>query len=511
MLLVGHSEPPIPSMNGQLSDHPLVELVREIAAKNISGRLQLELEKVKVAVYFRAGRLTFAACNVKSYRLGNYLVQSSVMSEEDLRYLGPSIKDFDLLRTLILEKRISEAQAHQFQSRQVSDVLRLALQWTEGSFIFDARSHLDEEINLGLDVQTLSIEAARRLPAKFVTSRFRNPGELITPVAEPPTWNGLLQTEAFLLSRLQAPTPLNELVSISKLSEQEAHQAIYALALGGFMKRGYWKSTFRDTSPQPAVETPQPVAAPVIPEKQGPEADSLEVFLERLAQTTNYYEVLAVGSMATVPELKHAYYDLARKYHPDRFRSSPAELIEKVESAFARITQAYDTLTDANLRTAYDSKLDAKARAAKLADSAPKAAMSEQSISTAQVNSASTNLTLEQQAEVQFKEGYAALELGQRNVAIGLLGSAARAVPNEPRYRAYYGRALALDTGTRRIAEVELQAAIKLEPNNAEYRAMLAELFRDLGFLVRAKSEAERAIAADHNNRRARDLLKSLN
>ena len=497
-------------MNGQLNEHPLVELVREIAAKTISGRLQLELEKVKVAVYFRSGVLAFAACNVKSYRLGNYLVQSNVISEEDLRFLGTVTKDFDLLRTLILEKRISEAQAHQFQKRQVSDVLRLALQWTEGNWVFDARSHLDEEINFGLDVQTLLIEAARRLPAKFVTSRFRNPGEIIIPVADPLVWNGLLPTEVFLLSRLQAPTPLNELVLVSKLSEQEAHQAIYVLALGGFMKRSYWKSTFRDPSPPTVVETHQPVVTPDKPEKPAPDPDSLEAFLNRLALTTNYYEVLAVGSTASVPELKHAYYNLARKYHPDRFRSSPGQLIERVESAFARITQAYDTLTDANLRTAYDSQLDAKARAAKLADSAPKAAMSEQSRSTPDVDSESATLTPEQQAEVQFKEGYAALELGQRMVAIGLLGSAARTIPNEPRYRAYYGRALSLDAGTRRIAEVELQTAIKLEPNNAEYRAMLAELFRDLGFLVRAKSEAERAIAADQNNRRARDLLKSL-
>jgi curved DNA-binding protein CbpA len=498
-------------MNGQLNENPLVELIREIAAKSISGRLQLELEKVKVAVYFRSGLLTFAACNVKSFRLGNYLIQSNVISEEDLRYLGTVTKDFDLRRTLLSEERITEAQAQQLQARQVSDVLRLALQWTDGSWTFDPRSNLNEEINFGLDVQTLMIEAARRLPAKFVISRFRNSGEIISPVADPPVWNGWLPPEVFLLSRLQAPTPLSELVSISGLNEQEAHQAIYALALGGFMKRGYWKSTFRDTSPQPAVEVPAPVVEPVKPEKPTLDPDSIEAFLNRLSLNTNYYEVLAVGPTASTAELKHAYYNLARKYHPDRFRSSPGELLGRVESAFARITQAYDTLTDANLRTAYDSKLDAKARTAKLADSAPKATMSEQATATpGDVGAESSTLTLEEQAEIQFKEGYAALELGQRPVAIGLLGSAARAVPNEPRYRAYYGRALALDAGTRRIAEVELQAAIKLEPNNSEYRVMLAELYRDLGFLVRAKSEAERAVAADHNNRRARDLLKSL-
>jgi len=100
--------------------------------------------------------------------------------------------------------------------------------------------------------------------------------------------------------------------------------------------------------------------------------------------------------------------------------------------------------------------------------------------------------------------------MGQRNVAMGLLASAARAVPTESRYRAYYGRVLALSVSTRRLAETELLAAIKLEPNNSEYRVMLAELYKELGFTVRARSEAERAVASDQNNRKARELLKTL-
>jgi Tfp pilus assembly protein PilF len=95
-------------------------------------------------------------------------------------------------------------------------------------------------------------------------------------------------------------------------------------------------------------------------------------------------------------------------------------------------------------------------------------------------------------------------------VAIGLFASAATAAPNEPRYHASYGQLLAANEDTRRAAETELLAAIKLDPNNAEYRVMLAELYRDLGLKLRAKGEAERAVAADPNNRKARELLQSL-
>ncbi len=69
---------------------------------------------------------------------------------------------------------------------------------------------------------------------------------------------------------------------------------------------------------------------------------------------------------------------------------------------------------------------------------------------------------------------------------------------------------LAANEATRRAAETELLAAVKLEPQNSKYRVMLAELYRDLGLKLRAKGEAERAVAADPDNRNARDLLRSL-
>ena len=62
---------------------------------------------------------------------------------------------------------------------------------------------------------------------------------------------------------------------------------------------------------------------------------------------------------------------------------------------------------------------------------------------------------------------------------------------------------LAGNERTRRAAEAELHAAIKLDPSNAEYRVMLAELYRDLGLNLRAKGEAERAVAADPNNQKS--------
>ncbi|HKY41943.1 MAG TPA: DUF4388 domain-containing protein [Pyrinomonadaceae bacterium] len=397
-------------MNGQLSEQPLVELIREISSKSEGGRLRLEHDRVKVVAYFDAGNFLYAASNVRSLRLREYLLKSTLVSEQDLKQFTDRVSDMDMVKVLCAQKLLTPAAAQEVQTKQVMDVLRLALLWTEGTWDFDPKSRLKESLHLHIDVNSLLLEAERRLPAK---------------VAEP------------------------EEVDLT---------------------------------------------------------DALS-FLEKVKNARTHYEVLSVNWDATAQDLKTVYYQLARRYHPDRFRKAHTSLVPHLEEAFAKMTQAYDTLRDDNLRANYNSKLEARRKAEQLADSAPKT-----TIQTAPRETVASEPVVSKadRAASQFKEGVEALELGERKTALGLFASAASAVPNEPRYRAFYGHLLAGYEHTRRKAEAELQAAIKLDPNNANYRVMLAELYRDLGLKLRAKGEAERAVAADPNNQKARELLRTL-
>lgn len=411
-----------PRMNGQLKAQPLSELIREISAKSLSGRLRIEHDRIKVAAYFDKGKFIYAACNLRTFRLREYLQKAGVVSEQQLARFDERTPDFQLAEKLIAEYLLTDQLLQQIQTIQVSDILRLASLWTEGTSDFDERAHLDETVNLNIDVDALLLEAERRVAQK--------------PAAEP------------------------------------------------------------------AVEVT---------------VENVESFLDRVRVAESYYDVLGVETTAAPEQLKSAYYDIARRYHPDRFRKKEPALLGRLESAFARITQAYDTLRDEGLRTSYNAKLQARRKTQQLADSAPKATAPSPTGPSTPTSTppdagapAEPRVSLAERAENDFKEGYAAMQQGQSSLAAGLFASAARLVPNEPRYRAYYGQMLAAQERTRRAAEAELQAAIKLDPQNAEYRVMLAQLFRDLGFAVRARGEAERAVAADPNNRKARDLLREL-
>jgi curved DNA-binding protein CbpA len=440
------------------------------------------------------GTLVYAASNLRTLRLREYLKKTELVSETDLARFNDRLPDIELLKQLTAQKLLSTTAADQLHTRQVTDVLRMALVWTNGTWELESRSRLNEQLNLKIDVDSLLLEAGRRMPADFIASRFRNDAEVITPRAEPLINDNLLPAEAFLLSRLDQPMPLRELVAISGLGEAETLRLVYSLALTGLLQREHWKRVLRDQPEQ------KPAPPPTQPEPEPQEEpEDVETFLERVRTAQTYYDVLGVSGEASAQTLKDLYYKLARLYHPDRFRKSEPAMLKKIESAFARITQAYETLRDDRLRATYNSKLQARRKAEQIVQSAPKAPAPQQS----QPVAAGTG-------EIQFKEGLTALELGQRKVALGLFASAASTAPMEPRYRAFYGQMLAGNESTRRAAETELLAAVKLDPQNAEYRVMLAELYRDLGLKLRAKGEAERAVAADPDNRKARDLLRSL-
>jgi curved DNA-binding protein CbpA len=505
-------------MNGQLSEQPLAELIREISAKSLSGRLRCEHERVHVVAYFDQGRFLYAAANVRTLRVRDYLKKADAVSDQDLEQFNERVSDTDLLKVLCAQKLLAPAVAEQIQTRLVADVLRLALLWTDGAWEFDGRSRLSEELNPKIDFDALLLEAARRLPAKFAASRFENPAEIITPVAEPLVNDNRLPAEAFLLSRIDRPTTVRDIVAVSGLGHDETLGHLYALALTGLVKREHWPTVFRGEQatrpPAPKKIAPPPAPPPpqTVGREQAHDTDPRDVenLLVRIKNARTHYEVLGVAREISAPELKTVYYQLARRYHPDRFRKSAAELVPRIEAAFARITQAYDTLRDDQLRASYDAKLEVRKKVDQIAEAAPKASAPAPQPEAVAEGAAEPVVSAAERAALQFKEGFAALEMGQKKVALGLFASAARAVPNEPSYRAFYGQVLAENESTRRAAEAELSAAIKLDPKNAEYRMMLAELYRDLGLKLRAKGEAERAVAADPNNRKARDLLRSL-
>lgn len=477
---------------GQLDRKPVVELVREIGAASASGALRLSRDRTKAVVYFENGDVAFAASNIRAHRLVEFLKRTGILDENAAGSLAPKATDEEILTLLVESRRIRADRVGPIRANHVAEVLRGVLLWTEGDWQFDSRVRIAGDTRVGVDVRRLLLESTRHLPATYVSSRFADRSEQIEIAQaneQPPS---LLPAEAFVLSRITHTTSVKELLSVSGMNEEEALQSLYALAICGAVKRAAWVTPqFSATATAAGSAKTEAVAAEKI--------HAVEDFCARVEHAADYYDLLGVGHQASAGEVKNAYHSLARHYHPDRFHQADAQLRNQIESAFARVAQAYEVLSDQSSRATYDAQFAASASPDAASKSAPR-----------ERPPASLKTPPTGRAESSFQKGVAATNQRQPQQAVRFFAEAASIEPRCARYRAEYGRALINDPRTRRLAEFELKAAIALEPNNASYRVALAELYRALGLRRRAEGELQRALTIDPKNAAARTLLMSV-
>ncbi|XP_034947713.1 protein tumorous imaginal discs, mitochondrial-like isoform X2 [Chelonus insularis] len=82
------------------------------------------------------------------------------------------------------------------------------------------------------------------------------------------------------------------------------------------------------------------------------------LFLRRDFHTTNslkavkkdYYEILGITRNASAKDIKKAYYQLAKKYHPDTNKNDP-----NANKKFQEVSEAYEVLSDETKRKQYDT------------------------------------------------------------------------------------------------------------------------------------------------------------
>jgi curved DNA-binding protein CbpA len=73
----------------------------------------------------------------------------------------------------------------------------------------------------------------------------------------------------------------------------------------------------------------------------------------------SHYDLLGVGREASADEVRRAYLDKSRLFHPDlRHRPDLAGMERELTAVFDRVKAAHDTLVDADARAAYDQELD---------------------------------------------------------------------------------------------------------------------------------------------------------
>jgi tetratricopeptide (TPR) repeat protein len=248
----------------------------------------------------------------------------------------------------------------------------------------------------------------------------------------------------------------------------------------------------------------------------------------------NYYEVLGVPREAEHAEIRDAFFQRSKTYHPDRyFKKELGPYGELLHEVYKRIVAAHDVLRDSKLRGAYDRSLSpaSESRPITLPPPATPVSRAPTSGRGASLRSrlglkspglmlVSLQRQLEQsraRATKQFEAAMLQKKNGDWARAAQLVELALAFDPREKRYhdelaeilpRANAERAAEVRRkaeillhGDRAGAAELLEEAAQLSPTDAELAHKLAELLAGLeGGLEKAALYIERAISLDEES-----------
>jgi curved DNA-binding protein CbpA len=499
--------------NGKLSEFPLAELLAEAAFFHLSGSFRLSHETHKIAVYLEKGATVYAASNLRQHRLSEIAMGSGIFSADDLSRFCAARNDFEFGEKLIAAEKITNAGLRELQTRQTTEILRCALSWFTGEWVFTPLVRVRENLQVQPHLQPLLAEAARSAPSDLVLRKFRSAAESFSLQSAFPRDVDLHPQEAFLLSRFDRVLSFEELQAVCGLPETILPRSVYVLWLGGFLHRYNWSGAFSEeklaliqsAKIEPVARPVAEPSAPVAEKKHGElfvqevkkpesiesspensvekEKRELEEYLKRATKAQNHYQVLGIAQTVEDSEIKRTYFSIAKRFHPDKFHNAENNLRDRLQESFTRVSQAYDTLRDKKSRELYDFKI----RKQNSADAAKAAT-----------------------PHGCFEAGKVAFDDGNYLEAIRQFTRAIQLDPKVAAYHAGYARSLKAVPKYRYQAENEFVTALKIEPNNTEYRLQLAEFYLEQRLNKRAEGEARRVLTLDPNNQKAKQILDNL-
>jgi curved DNA-binding protein CbpA len=353
-------------MNGA-GDKSIPELFREIAQENRSGLLRLTAGKSIKAIFFEGGVPVFGISNQPSEQLDYVLVNNGIATNPQIDQAKAKADKPHKLGQALIEMGVAGKSVVDTATIDLAKQIILSVfEWTKAESAFDERVRAVHDVKIPWTATDCILEGVRRasglgdaaqalIPDDAVLIRSKKTQKLAST-------GRLTPTESYVLSRIDSEVQASEVASMTGLGDEDSRRALCSLVALGLLR----------------------IQSDDVTGEEGARDQSIADLEEDLSRklhffaSADHYEVLGVTKRSSTAEIKAAYYKLAKKYHPDRYRQQEDnELRVKLETVFSRISQAWNTLGDGAQRALYDDqmkksgKLDARAGTQPITHSAP--------------------------------------------------------------------------------------------------------------------------------------------
>ncbi len=511
------------------ADSPL-RLLYLAAAASATGRLDLGTDRGRFVLEFRRGVLAQVSSDAAVDGLGPYLVRRGALSPESLARADGVRERFggDLVSALASFDAFRAARDLTLLQDHAVGVVARAIASERGTVSWTAGSAAATGSGFPLAPRWgLVCEATRRLDPDAVR---RLLGDRLRRVASPTRGRVELSELRIVPQEARAAGLFDGTASPAQLTAQRPGEAAtilkvaYLLAETELLQFGALApEPVRKPAPTPlprSAAAPVPAAAPppapprraapappstapgrtpeAMPAAPGrtPEAmapapapedrEALEAFHRKIA-TANHFEVLGAPRTATTAQLKAAYFQLAKRYHPDAGAPGEPAPVKKLRAEiFARIGEAWGVLGDERDRAEYVRQLESG---------------TESEVDVAHIL----------KAEEIFRRVTVLARARQYQQALTTLEEAIALNPDEPEFgvwRAWLRFLLATDRDAQRTTSAAaIEKALEKAPRCVAGYLFLAQMARNMGDVDSAERHLKRGLGvAPHHEELVREL-----
>ncbi len=488
-------------MQGNLKTRPFGAVWAEFASSARTGVLTLDRMGARRQVCIIRGRVRLCASNVRGERLAEFLRREGGFDPAILSGLdNESLSDRQVAEGLLSSNACTPQELIGLARRHALYLLVCCAEWKDGAWEFhQGVPDIAGAPHFEIVAAELSLEKARRRPDMNLVTRLRTAQDArlraATEARSPLPAGALTAAESAVIERVGTGTgaEVADVLAIAKdgadFSQDGLLAAAATLVQAGLLVRERAILAARE----PASGATAGAAAEILHSGEFRPGD-IERYKDLLTRMegADYYQLLGVAATAPEKDIRRSYYAIAKQLHPDRFSGPEMEQIKPdMEVLFARITEAYNTLTDTFARREYDVGRGGVGAAA--GTPVDEKAMNPQEL-----------------ARANWLRGKQLFEEGNYARALSFLKNAVDLDGSRPEHLFWLGRALSRSPSQRAEAVDLMMRAAGLDPTRAEFTLGLGHLYARM----ERREEAERAFRSvlrwSPKNTEAKDALEAL-
>ena len=324
------------SINGQ----ELPYLVSLILNYEMKGSLKIKIPEVTAEIFFDRGLITQLNSSDKTSYFGALLIQSGLISNEEVEEHLKSQRTDPLGDSLVKAQLLSPHAIEQTLKQQT--ILRLGRMVSSLPTLVEWQPSPPPKLNpLGLEKEVKGVSLADLSEHFYLwcQSKIKTPwlrSQYVTwldecPVAAAKPCPKMPEPLKEFLKKCDSYSSVNDMLQNTSNADQLIGW-IHALLLSQTIKWGQRKTKHSDFVRLRA---------------------KLEA-LEKNFQTTDHFSVLGVSQSAKAKEIKRAYLDLSKNLHPDHLPADAPEDLRSLNTrVFTYVTKAHETLEDISSRETY--------------------------------------------------------------------------------------------------------------------------------------------------------------